>query len=1145
MKLNILRQIAIMSRYLLMSFLLQCLFYTLLNATPGKAQRISIEEVSIRLKTSEYTLKQFFKEVNRQSGFNVSYDHTFVNDNERVILEKKENSLGEFLRDIAKQQKLSFRRVNETIFVKDIPLNEEIALVEEVFPEQTKISGIVTSSDDSEPLPGVSILIKGTSTGTTTDFEGKYSLSTSNDAVLVFNYVGYKTQEIEVGNQTQINVQLEVDIEQLEEVIVVGYGTQTKSDVTGSIISVQSEDIKDMVVTSADALLQGKAAGVQVVQNSGSPGGEVFVRVRGTASLRGDSRPLYVIDGVPMNNTPNNRLEAGGQPLSPLADINPNDIESMEILKDAAATAIYGARGSNGVVLITTKRGSEGKATINFNASYGVQEVWRKLDFLDGQGYLDVTREARTNRGLSNDVTPYDRLELTGINTDWQDEIFRTAPISSYNVSASGGSDRVQTFVSLGYFNQEGTIIGQDYTRISGRLNMDYKASDKLTFGLSSTYSDSKNDRVANDFSGISVMGNALLRNPNLPVRNEDGTYSQDPLGRDGTENPVLLANEITNDQKQRRLIANIYAEYELLEGLNIRSTFGFDFLSERINLFEPSFVLRRQGIAQANASFIDDFTWVNDNTITYTKEINNIHNISVLGGLGIQRNRNTRLQAGGQSAGSDIITTISIANPGIPQNVISEWVLLSYFGRANYSFRDKYLIEASFRVDGSSRFGEDNQYGFFPGVSLGWRIVEEAFMQDIDMISDMKLRFGVGQTGNQDGIGNFSALTLYGGNNNYDGRPGLAQTQTPNPNLSWESTITTNLGVDIGLFNNRLNISADAYIKETNDLIFQRLLPFTSGFQRIQNVNVGSMENRGIELAISTVNMDGDFKWSTDFNISFNRNEITDLPENGDQGSDLIFDLPDAYDAEGPFSIYREGEPVGSFFGYRYLGVYASNDDVPENLRDDENNVNNNYQAGYPIFEDVNGDGQYDRSFDRVLIGNALPLHTGGITNTFSYKNIELSVFMNWSYGNDVYNMTNAVLTGMTGNFNQSVEVLNRWRASGDQVNIPVALFGASSVQGASVTDASSRYIEDGSFLRVRNVTLSYNLPSQLLDWANVSAARIYFTGQNLYTFTGYSGFDPESQNTGGRTTQQSIGVDYLTQPQPRVYMFGVNLKL
>ncbi len=808
-------------------------------------------------------------------------------------------------------------------------------------PVELTVKGRV-SSDNGEALPGVSVLLKGTSTGTTTDADGRYSLTIPDgNGTLVFSFIGYTTEEIPVNNRSVIDVSLVQDLQSLSEVVVVGYGTQIKKDITGSIASVKAEDIKNIPVASPDALLQGKAAGVQVVQNSGTPGGEVFVRVRGTASLLGETRPLFVIDGVPMNNS--TAVSVGGQRSSVLADINPNDIESMEILKDAAATAIYGSRGSNGVVLITTKRGKSGKARITFDAYTGVQQVWKTFDLLNGAQFVDLLTEELTNRNpnLLNNA-PYNQVEVTGLNTDYQNEVFRRAPISNYTLSLTGGDEKLTSYISLGYFTQQGTIIGQEYNRFTGRINLDYQAAPKLKVGTSTTFSNASQARVENDFSGYSVLANALLRNPNLPVRNEDGAYSIDPLE---TQNPVQIANEITFNSIQRRIVTNVYAQYEILQGLTFRSVIGVDYLDDRVERYVPSFILGRNGRAEARATNLDEQTVINDNTLTFNKKFND-HRISLLGGFGSQRSRYAILNAGGQTAGSDIITSLAIAEPYIPSQNISDWSLLSYFGRTNYSFKDKYLFEASFRADGSSRFGKNNRYGLFPGVSLGWRISEEPFIKKFSSISDMKLRVGIGVTGNQDGISNYAARALYETGRNYDGNPGIGQQNIPNPDLGWESTTTTNLGLDVSLFNARINLTAEAYLKKTNDLIFPRQLPWTSGFSGNGNPNIGTMENRAVEYALSTRNLTGAFKWTTDFNIAFNRTKITSLPINGEQGSDYIFKLPDAYGVEGPYSIYRIGESIGSFYGYNYQGVYARDEDVPR-IEDPANQITDLYERG------------------------------------------------------------------------------------------------------------------------------------------------------------------------------------------------------
>ena len=1076
-----------------------------------------------------------------ESRFNVRFGYNSrLFDGKPAVSVPVGETLPQSLESLLTPLGLSYEAVSDNLYI----LREQPAPLPQMVVQERRVTGRVVAADNSEGMPGVNVTIKGFNRGTTTDGQGRYELTIPDRATtLVFSFLGYVSQEIAIGNQSTIDVTLSPDTRSLNEVVVVGYGTAQQRDLTSSITSLKSTDLRNQPVTSPDALLQGKAAGVQVVQNSGTPAGEIFIRIRGTASLLGETRPLYVVDGVPLNNFGGTVLDAGGQRQSALADINPNDIESIDILKDAAAAAIYGARGSNGVVLITTKRGRSGKARFNFDAYTGVQSVAKRLDLLNGDQFVELLRESLTNRGR-NPLTefPFSEVKPTGIDTDWQDQIFRTAPISNYNFSVAGGTERVSTFASLGYFRQQGTIIGQDYRRYNLRINLDYQATDRLKIGTSTLLSNAMQDRVANDFSGFSILANALTRNPGLPVRNEDGTYPLDPLLN---ENPVMLANDILAQSNQKRVIANLYAEYQILKNLTFRSTFGIDNLDDRQERFVPSYVIARQNRAEALAVDADQFTWVSDNTLTYRQQFGD-HSVSVLGGLGFQKSQSTFLQAGGQTAGSNIIKTIAIADPYAPIHNISEWALLSYFGRASYNYKDKFLADASFRIDGSSRFGANKRYGMFPALSVGWRVSEEAFLKGNTTVDDLKIRAGYGVTGNQEGLGgDYPALALYNTGRNYDGNPGIWQANIPNPDLGWESTAAANIGVDVSLLNSRINFTAEAYLKRTNDLIFQRQLPFTSGFGSIGNANIGAMENRGLEFTLNTRNLTGAFKWTTNFNISFNRNRITALPNNGRLGSDFIFKLPDAYGVEGPYSIYRVGESVGNFYGYRYLGVYARDEDVPR-IDDPERRITDLFERGVrggeASFLDVNNDGFISRADDRVLIGNALPLHIGGITNTFSYKGFELSAVVNWSYGNKIYNMTRGVLTGMIEDLNQSTEVLRRWRKQGDVTDVPKALYGSSSVSGAAPTDVSDRYLEDGSFLRFRNITLSYSLPQSLINRMKLSNARLYVSGQNLITITNYSGFDPESQNTGGGRIP-SLGVDYLTQPQARVVTFGLNV--
>ncbi len=1011
--------------------------------------------------------------------------------------------------------------------------------VDEVIVDRL-VSGIVLDENNA-PLPGVNVLEKGTTKGTTTDANGRFSLSMEDESTtLVFSFIGYTTQEVPVGTQTEISVTLQPDIQSLNEVVIVAYGTQQKKDLTSSISSLKAKDLGNIPVSSADALLQGKAAGVQVVQNSGQPGGEVFVRIRGSSSLYGESRPLFVIDGVPMTNTDAQPLGGGGQRFSALADINPNDIESMEVLKDAAAAALYGSRGSNGVVLITTKRGKTGDARISFDAYYGVQNVIKKFDLLDGQGYIDVVNEGNVNRGLP----PFTELTNTGVETNWQNEVFRSAPIANYNISVSGGSDRLTAFLSLGYFKQSGTLIGQEFDRINGRLNLEYQAKKYLKVGASTTFSTSNTDRVDADFSSYSVLGNALFFNPNVPVFDDAGNYGQDPLPVtiSSNENPVMIANDLTHNILNRRLITNIYGEVAFLKHFTLRSTFGIDFITRREERFIPSYFRIRQGSAESGARFYDELIWQNENVLQYSNQFGN-HSFGALLGYSLLESTASSFSITGSTTGSDIITSYSaiLPNNNQPQHNIGSWGLRSLFSRFNYGFKDKYLVEASIRQDGSSRFGRNNRFGYFPAVSAGWRVSSEPFMEGIsNVVNELKLRASYGVTGNQDGLDNFASLAQYASNANYDGRPAIYLQALGNPDLKWESTVTTNIGLDIGFLQDRFNLNVDAYIKATNDLFYTLTLPATTGFTQVNRFNLGSLENRGIELSLMTRNLVGKFKWTTNFNIAFNRNEVTELIDvNGI--TDRRVDPVNFSGAEGPYGLFRVGEPVGNFFGYKYLGVWGdpNNRTIPDGW-------GTRVRNGGAIYEDVNGDFNYGRVDDMQLIGNALPLHIGGITNTFTYMGVDLSIVMNWSYGNDIYNATRAVMEGLTAPRNQLATTENRWSTDNPDGTMPYAISGANSSINANAanTDASSRFIEDGSFLRVRNITLGYNLPSSVVQKIALANARIYLSAQNLFTFTNYSGLDPESQNLG--TSQgglPSIGVDFLTQPQPRVIMAGINI--
>lgn len=912
------------------------------------------------------------------------------------------------------------------------------------------------------------------------------------------------------------------DSKSLNEVVVVGYGTQTRKDLTSSVASIKGEEIARVPVTNLDAALQGKVAGVQVVQNSGAPGDETYIRIRGNGSLFGENRPLYVIDGVPMNNIPAgvSPLGGDGQRITATNDINPNDVESIEVLKDAAATAIYGSRAAAGVILITTKKGKAGRARFNFNAYTGVATVEKRLSLLNADQYVDLITEERANANLPVDPA----IVKTGTNTNWQDAIFRNAPISEYNLSISGGDKNITHYLSLGYLDQTGTIVGrQHFKRFNGRINLEYKATDDLKIGISMNGMHSLNNRIDNSFSGQSVLANALIYNPNYPIYNADGSYYYD-VNRRAT-NPVMLANNLRFVSIVDRYVGNIFGEYTILPNLKFRTSFGMDNQGIQDDRYQST-QINNQSAATGAADFFTQLLWLNENTLTYTANLPKGHSLSGVIGESTQVTSIRRIGAAGNTNATDLIEAITgFTNRTEASDYRSKSGLLSYFGRINYNYRDRYLVQVAGRIDGSSRFGTNQKYGFFPTVSGGWRISNESFMKNQTFIDDLKLRASIGVSGSQEGLGNdFPSLATYATGVNYGTEPGIAASTLSNKDLSWEATTQTNIGLDLSLFNSRVNITVDAYLKQTNRLIFKLDLPYTSGFARTNGANIGKLQNKGIDINVSTDNIRGKFAWSTNYNMSFNRNKITDLPQLvvGDpSSSDFTESLPGLYGTTLPTSIYRVGEPVGSFFGYKSLGV--------------------NPATGNMIYQDTNGDGKINAA-DRVIIGNALPKFTGGFTNTFSYKGFDLSIFLYFSYGNQVYNQTRAILERMAGYNNGNTTTLNRWTPANTVTNVPKAVFNDPVVTNSLTNgEMSSRWVENGSFIRLKNITLNYNIPASVLKRLRIQSAKVFLSGQNLALWTKYSGYDPEAQNQSVKNSQ--LGIDYAVQPQPRTISAGINV--
>ncbi|MHC1777833.1 MAG: SusC/RagA family TonB-linked outer membrane protein [Lentimicrobium sp.] len=942
------------------------------------------------------------------------------------------------------------------------------------------ISGKVTSAADQMPIPGVTILVKGTSKGTVTDINGFYTLDAPSSGVLVFSFVGMQKQEVPVSGRRQINLEMVEENIDLGEVVVMGYNTASRKLISGSYGLVDEEEIKTIPLRTIDGVLQGKAAGMTINQNSGTPGGQNSIKIRGGSSINATNQPLIVIDGVPALSGSFGQIGYSGQEIGALSDINPNDIDQVTILKDASATAIYGARASNGVILITTKKGNLQKTSINLNTSYGWQTMpqERMLDLMNAQQWNE-----------------YKGTDVQGIDTDWMSEILQVAPTSNTELSVSSGNDKTRLFISGSYFNQEGTVKGTDYDRYSGRMNVDHQLYKGLTIGGGISISYSQNDRVEGDQTLFGPLPNALSIPAIYPVYNQDGTYNeQGPYA-----NPVAIAKETVNVAYTNRNNSNVFLEYKFLDGFTFTTKWGADIYNLREHGYDP--VTTRQG-AKYNGLGIEGTSYVSNlissNVLQYLKTIGEKHNIEALAGYSFEKyaRRTTYIEAiDFPNENLQYITsagTIRAASAGALDRGLN-----SFFGQFKYNYKYKYIVTLTARADGSSKFGENNQYGYFPAASFAWRLNEEEFMKQFSWVNELKVRASFGLTGNDD-IDDFASLGLYGGGFNYGGNSGIAPIQLPNPDLKWETTAQTGFGLDIAVIDSRISLNADVYFNKTRDLLLERPLPPSTGYSIIY-ANIGNLENKGFELVLNTENIRGAFAWNTSFNFAANRNKITKLYDG----------QPIADNGRGSNWV-MEGEPIGIFMGYNCLGVDPTTGDL--------------------VYEDINNDGTITAD-DLTKTGDPNPDFTAGMTNTFSFKGFDLSIFLQAVSGNDVFNGTRIYLESGTGEDNQTTTMLRRWMKPGDITDVPGAGDGA----------ISSRFIENGSYLRIKNISIGYSIPKTLLKKTGIKSARLYVSGQNLYTFTTYTGMDPEVNYYGNDNI--ILGTDFFTYPQSRTIMVGLNV--
>lgn len=992
--------------------------------------------------------------------------------------------------------------------------------------QQKTILGKVIDAVTKTPLLGVTIKLDDKNgTTVTTDKQGGFVLE--NGAIgqsLTFSFLGYSSQTIKIDTRTSYTIALAPISNVIEETVVVGYGRQKKRNLTGAIVSVGAAEIEKTTLQDPISILQGRAAGVQVSSNSGAPGGEMSIRVRGSSSLNSGNNPLFVVDGIPLESNSISSLNGTeNSGLNPMADINPSDIASIEVLKDAASTAIYGSRAANGVVMITTKRGAAGKPEVILNANTGVSSLTRKLSVLNARQYREAVLDSY--RGMTVPEDPFytiiDSLNpMNNGDVDWQDELMRTAKQYKLDLSVRGGNEGTKYAWSSSYLDQDGVILNSNYKRFTSRLNVDFTISDRVRIGQSISYTNAVNNRTNAAGSGnLSIIRSLLIRPPNMSMYLPDGSLNGYMIGQ---RNPVGMALFSTNLNKSNRIIGSQYLEIDIYKDLKFRSNVNLDYIAMKEDEFMPSILDYREGYNSGAVRSSGNLTWGNESYFTYTKNVADKHHIGAVFGMSFQKWRYDRTGLNGEYFPSDDIRTLNgasvISNQGV--NVASEHAMLSYFGRVTYDYESKYLLEFNLRTDGSSRFGRDRRFGFFPSASAGWRFVEEEGIKNLGWLSDGKLRFSLGSTGNE-AIGDYTSRGEFTLGTNYLDFSGAAPTVMPNPSLTWETTHQYNLGLELGFFKNRILFSTDAYLKKTKDLLYNVPTPGTSGFEYITQ-NIGSIENRGLEFSLQTRNLEGAFRWSTNVNISLNRNKVTSLPKNL---------LTNGHIQNGNFHILKEGLPIGVFYGWSFLGVYARDEDNTNKLTNGANGAV--FVGGDPIWKDVNNDKIIDQN-DREIIGYAEPKYFGGISNDFSYKNFHLNVFFQYAVGNQIYNELNHQRNSIVRYNNLSTDALDRWREQGDQTDFPRLIRDDPKQSDSRV---QSRWVEDGSYLKLKNVNLRYSFDSALSKRIGLRKLDAFVTATNLVTWTKYTGFDPDVNSYSGLR----VGLDEGSYPQSRTFTFGL----
>lgn len=1088
----------------------------------------------VTLHEKNLPVEKLFKLIENQSNYHFLYDKLDIVKANAITVDVNGASIEEVLNLCFKNQPLTYQIFQQTIVIKQ-GSKKMIAVV------QQQVQGQV-NDEQGQPLPGVSIKIKNAQGGTVTDAKGKFALAVpAANAVLVFSSIGFQSQEIPLTGQTNLTVSLKTESKTLSSVVVIGYGSQRKSDLTGSVVSIKSESLEQRPATNIEQQLSGKVSGVNVSTNSGRPGGNTSIVIRGANSVNSSNNPLYVVDGVILSN--------GVTDVSPISYLNPNDIESMNVLKDASATAIYGARGANGVILISTKRGSQTGGQINYSTYFSVSKMARKLDVLNSAEFIQVQDNSYKNAekydpvGFANGKyqdpavirrslpSLFDANGNALYDTDWQKEASRDAFSQNHNLSFTGGNPETTYGLFMNYSNENGILRESYLKRYSGRFVFDSQIKKWMKVGGTLTFNNVEENRVDGGTGGLNVTRMLVETLPIVPVQYADGTYGSNANypNMEGGENPVNLERNRIDILKTQTAIGNVYANINILKDLDFRSTLGINVVNQQGNFYSGRFLrqLSADYQGQANARNSRTNYWQSENYFTYNKKINENHSINAVLGISWQHSDAFESDAGTRGFTDDFYQYYNLgagSQPLAPTSDYQKYTFNSYFGRVNYTYKDKYLVTVTNRVDGSSRFGSGYKYGNFPSGALAWRVSQEDFLKSSKTISNLKIRTSYGFTGNSE-IGQYRSQATLGNSTAIFGgtrASGIGISALANPDLRWEKTGQFDAGFELGLFDNRIAIESDFYYKKTTNMLLEAPVPTSSGYSSIFK-NIGSLANKGFEFSITSANIKStDFNWSTTFNIAINKSKVLALGE----ANDDIF--PNPYFLSNT-NIIRVGEQVGSFYGLVREGVWGTGEATQA--------ATFGKKPGDIKHKDVNGDGQINDA-DRVILGKGVPTGYGTFSNTFKYKSFDLTVDIQYAYGNDVLNLSRHSGEDRTGQANSYATVLNGWSPSNQNTMIAEnrpALAGYT-------TTVDSHMVEDASFIRGRNLLLGYNFSNQVTKKLKLNSLRVYASVQNFFLITKYTGYDPEVTTYADNFAQ---GIAFFDYPKPRVFLLGLNVSL